>query len=82
MCFSLGFFAALLIWLVVIVAVVALVRLFVPWILSKLGSDSGVVIAAVNIILWAFVAILIIKVAFMFIGCLPGDFTSMPTYHK
>ena len=69
MCFSLAFLMNLLIWLVVIGAVVAIIRLVLPLAASWMG---GTVMQIVNIVLWAFVAILIIYFAFEMISCLLG----------
>lgn len=69
MCFSLAFLMNLLIWLVVIGAVVAIIRLLIPLAAGWLG---GTVVQIINIVLYAFVIILIIYFAFELIGCLFG----------
>jgi hypothetical protein len=74
MCFSLAWFAQALIWLIVIVAIMAIVKILVPWILSKLGGvDTGPLMAIINIVFWAFIAIAIVYFAVMLIGCLLGE---------
>lgn len=70
MCFSLGWIEQLLIWLVIIVAVVALLRLVVPWVLGMLGVDGGIIMQAINIVVWAVIAIAVIYFVFAMISCL------------
>jgi hypothetical protein len=70
MCFSLAWLEQLLIWIVIIVAIFSLLKLVVPWILSKLGAEGGIVMQAISIVLWAFIAICIIYFIFMLISCL------------
>lgn len=51
-------------------AIVAILRLIVPWVLSQLGiPDVGQVI---NIILWAVIAIMVIYIVFALLSCLAG----------
>jgi hypothetical protein len=66
MCFSLGWVEHLLVWLVVICAVVAIVQLLLPLIITPLG---GVVAQIIKIVLWAVVAIAVIYVCFDLISC-------------
>ena len=68
-CFSLGWIQQLLVWLVIIVAIVALIRLFVPWLLAQLGA-GGMIVQAINIVLWAVVTIFVIYFVFALISCL------------
>ena len=60
MCFSLPWVINLLISLVIVGAVVALVRLFLPYILGLFGVVSNLVMTAVNIIIGALVVIWIL----------------------
>jgi hypothetical protein len=71
MCFSLEWLKDLLIWLVVVAAVVAIVRLLLPMVLAPLGPPATMVLQVVNIIVWAFVAIVVIVFAFDALMCLP-----------
>jgi hypothetical protein len=71
-CFSLGFLEQILIWLVVIGAVIALIKLVLPLALGSLGTAGGVVIQALNIVLWAIVCVAIIIFVFELISCLVG----------
>lgn len=71
-CFSLGWLENLLIWLVVIGAVFALVRLILPLALGPLGTAGTMVSQALNIIIWALVAIAVIILVFDLLSCLVG----------
>jgi hypothetical protein len=72
MCFSLAWLAQLLVYVVVICAVVAIVKLLLPFVLSQLGGAGSIIAQIINIALWAFVAILVIYFAFAVISCLLG----------
>lgn len=71
-CFSLGFVEQLLIWLVVVGAVIALIKLVLPLVLGGLGVAANVVVQALTIIMWAVVAIFIIVFVFELAACLLG----------
>lgn len=71
-CLSLGWVENLLIWLVVIGAVIALVRLVLPLALGPLGTVGSTVSGALNIIIWALVAIAVIVLVFDLLSCLIG----------
>ena len=73
MCFSLGWIEQLLVWLVIVCAIVAILRLFLPWIAAQLGGAGGIIIAVLNIVLYAIIAIYVIYFVFMLIGCLAGS---------
>lgn len=68
-CFSLAFVEQLLIWLVIAGAVIAVLRLLIPWITSITSPIIGQVL---EIVLWAVVAILAIYIVFALLGCLVG----------
>lgn len=70
MCFSLSWIENLLIWLVIVIAIVAILRILIPWILSMLGTGSGNLMAIINVFIWAFVVIFVIYIAFALIECL------------
>lgn len=74
MCFPLDFIKTLLILAVVVVAIVAILNLLVPFILTKLGVALGegwaVVVGAFRILLWAIIAIAAILICFQIIACL------------
>jgi hypothetical protein len=72
MCFSLAWIEQLLIWLVIVVAVIALLRLIIPWVLGMLGVGGGIIAQAINIVIWAVIAIMVIYIVFALISCLLG----------
>jgi hypothetical protein len=82
MCFSLGWWQDLLIWVVIVVAVVALLKLLLPWLLGQMGVDAGIILQAINIVVWAFVAIVVIYVVFALISCLLGAGGSPPLFPR
>lgn len=73
-CFSLAWFEQLLIWVVIICAVIAILRLLVPWVLSMAGAEIGagvnMVMAVIRIVIWAIVVIFVIYICFALISCL------------
>ncbi len=70
-CFSLGWVEQLLVWLVIVCAIIAVLRLFLPWIAAQLGL--GIIVQIVNIILWAIICIYVIYFVFMLLECLVGS---------
>lgn len=66
MCFSLGFFEQLCIYLVLIGAVWAIIQLLLPLTTTALPP---VVVGIIRIVFWAIIAILIIYVIFGLLGC-------------
>jgi hypothetical protein len=70
MCFSLGWIEQLLVWLVIVCAIVAIIRLLVPWITGMIGMP--IVGQVINIVLWAFLAIICIYIIFGLLSCLIG----------
>jgi hypothetical protein len=69
-CFSLELIEQVLIWLVVIGAVIAIVRLLLPAVLAQFGGGGSILIAALNILMWAVVLVFVIIVCFYLISCL------------
>jgi hypothetical protein len=73
MCFSLQWVENLLIWLVVICAVIAILRVLVAFVLPQLGLAGevfSVVARIITIVIWAIVIIAVIVFAFSLIECL------------
>jgi hypothetical protein len=73
MCFSFMWVIQLLIWLVVICAVIALLRLAVGAALPKLGVDAEIIsvaLAALRIFIWAIVIIALLIFIGDLISCL------------
>jgi hypothetical protein len=73
MCFSLLWVENLLIWLVVVCAVVAVLRVLVAYVLPMLGLASGLltmIAQIINIVIWAIVLVALIIFVFDLISCL------------
>ena len=69
-CLSLGFVEQLLIWLIVVIAVVAVIKLLIPFVDGLTGY--AIIGQIISILLWAIVAIMIVYVIFALLGCLLG----------
>lgn len=80
-CFSLGWLEQMLIWLVCVGAVIAILKLFVPWVMAQVGIP--IVGQVINIILWAIICIIVIWIVFALLACLigAGGFSMMPPHH-
>jgi hypothetical protein len=74
-CFTLGFLEQLIVWLIVVGAIVACIKLLVPWVSGIVNPIVGQIIM---IILWAIVAIMVVYLIFGLLGCLAG---SGPPFH-
>lgn len=73
MCFSLVWAEQLCIYLVVAIAVIAIIKLLLPWAFAQLGGgDGGIIVAIIRIVLWAVVAVFVIYLVFALLGCLTG----------
>jgi hypothetical protein len=75
MCFSLGWVQELCIWLIIVFAVIAIIRLVMPLLLGWIGNP--IVVGIINIVLYAVIAIMCVKILFLLFGCLlegPGGF--------
>lgn len=72
MCFGLEWIEQLLVWVVVVCAIVAILRLLLPFILGQLGAGGGIIMQAINIVIWAVICIAVIYFCFMLISCLGG----------
>ena len=76
-CFSLAFIEQLLVWLVIVGAIIAILRLLLPWVASQIGLP--IVAQVINIILWAVIVIFVIYICFALLSCLAGGgLTFMP----
>ena len=70
MCFSMAWWENLLIWLVIVLAIIAILKLLVPLVLSQLGWGGGTIMQIINIVVWAAIVIFVIIFAFAMISCL------------
>lgn len=68
-CFSLVWLQQMLVWLVIVAAIVAIIRLLIPWITSITFPIVG---QALEIVLWAVLAIIAIYIIFALLQCLIG----------
>lgn len=73
MCMSVGFFFSLMIWLVIVGAVYAIIRLVVPAVLANFGGPGTLLAQAVNIILWAILLIIVLYLIWDLVECLVGS---------
>jgi len=73
MCFSIGFLFQLLIWLVVVGAVYAIIKLAVPYVLAQFGSPGGLLAQVLNIVLWAVMVVFVLYLIWDLVECLLGS---------
>ena len=78
MCFTLAGLGSFLVWIIVIAAIIALLRLLLPFVLGQLGAAGGVIEGAIRIVLWAAVAVLVVWFVVDLIGCLAGGGIGFP----
>lgn len=81
-CFSLAWLEQILIWAVIVAAVFAILKLIVPYILGMLGVAGGIIAQAINIVLWAVIAIFVIYIVFGLLSCLLGGGFLPPLPHR
>ena len=79
MCFSIGWLEQLLVWLIIVCAVVAVLRLIVPWVAAQLGVP--VIAQVLNIILWAIICIFVIYFCFALLACVGGGMPLFPHHY-
>ena len=79
MCFSLPWLEQLLVWLVIVCAIIAILRLLLPWVAAQLGIP--IIAQVINIILWAVVVIFVIYFCFALLSCLGGGGLSLFPHH-
>lgn len=76
MCFSLSWLRDVFVWLIVIGACVALIKLVLPIVLAQLGplgTIGNLIVGAIRIVIWAFVAIICVYFIFDLVSCLLGS---------
>jgi hypothetical protein len=71
-CFSIAWIGQLLIWLIIIAAVIAVLRIVIPWVLSKIGADGGIIMQVINIVFWAVISIFVVYICIQLLSCLIG----------
>lgn len=69
-CFTSQWLQQFLVWCVIVGAIIAIIRLIVPWVMAQVGIP--LLGQVVNIILWAIVAIFVIYIVFALLSCLIG----------
>jgi hypothetical protein len=72
MCFTLAFLEQIIVWLIIVGAIVALIKLLIPFVTQFLGGAGSTVAQALNIVLYAFIAIIVVYIIFALINCLVG----------
>ena len=70
-CFSLSFLQQLIIWVIVIAAIVAIIRLLLPYLTGLIGIP--IIGRIIEIVLWVVVAIAVVYLIFGLLGCLLGS---------
>jgi|HubBroStandDraft_4_1064222.scaffolds.fasta_scaffold811404_1 hypothetical protein len=70
MCFDLTWFENLLIRLVIIFAIIAIFKLLLPLVFSRMGFAGEVILRIINICIGAAITIFIIIIAFDLLSCL------------
>lgn len=79
-CLSLGFLEALCVYIIIVVALISIIRIVIPWLASWAGFPQPVM-AIVNIIIWAVVAIVAVYIIFALLSCLVGGGVYLPRLH-
>jgi hypothetical protein len=72
MCFSALWLVQTLIWLIVICAIVAILRLVVPYVLQFLGVAGGIVMQVINIVVAVIIIIALIWFCYDLFVCAAG----------
>jgi hypothetical protein len=73
MCLTLEWLKDLLVFVVVIAAVIAVLRLLIPWVVGLLGISPGPLPQIINIIVTAIIVIAVIIIVFDLLSCLMGS---------
>lgn len=79
MCFTLGWIEQLLVWLVIVCAVIAILRLLLPWVAAQLGIP--ILAQVIQIVLWAVIVIFVIYFCFALLSCLGGGGLPLFPHH-
>ncbi len=73
MCFSIAFLFQLLIWLVIVGAVYAIIKLVVPAVMAQFGGPGSLLAQVINIVLWAVMLIIVLYLIWDLVECLVGS---------
>lgn len=71
-CFSINYFFQLMIWLVVIGAIYAIIKLVIPAVLANFGGPGTLLAQVLNIVLWAVLLIAVLYIVWGLVSCLLG----------
>lgn len=72
MCFTIAFFFTLCIWLVIVGAIYAIIKLVIPAVLANFGGPGSLLAQCINIILWAALLIAVLYIIWGLVECLAG----------
>ncbi len=78
MCFSWEALKDILIWIIVIGAIFAIIKLLLPMVAANLGGPGSIMVQIITIVLWAALAIIVVLFAFQMISCLLHGGISLP----
>jgi len=73
MCFTMQWLMQLLILVVVVGAIIAILKIIIPWAVSKMGEFGeavNILMQILTIVFWAIIIIVVIYIAFALISCL------------
>ncbi len=73
MCFSVAFLFQLLIWLVILGAIYAIIKIVVPAVLAQFGAPGGMLAQVINIVLWAIMMVIALYLIWDLVECLVGS---------
>lgn len=80
-CLTIAFFFTLCIWLVVIGALYAIIKLVIPAVLANFGGPGSLLAQVINIVLWAVLLILVLYLIWDLVECLLGSM-SLPRLRR
>lgn len=80
MCFSMAWLEQLFIYVIVVGAVIAIIRLLLPMVFAQMGGPGTIIGQVINIILWAIIACFVVYICFALMSCLlgGGGFSLLP----
>ena len=83
-CFSVQWLFSLIVWLIIVGAIFAILRLFVPYLVTILsnvvgGAAANLIVQVIRIVIWAAIAIIVCYIIFELIQCLWGMAGGLPS---